>query len=119
MSSPTPDGLLPKQIRRHSEVAWLPFEGDRRMNTRIVGLSRFGAAICATMITAVGGCAFVNSTASVERDPFQFASFIATNAGARSAQSAERDGERLLHEGRVYGPFGLLVPLPQCVGECA
>jgi len=88
------------------------------MNTRTVGLSRFSAATCATVITAFGAWAFVNSTA-VERDPFLFASFMAANASARSAQPAGQDGEHLLHELRVYGLFGLLAPLPLCLGECA
>jgi hypothetical protein len=89
------------------------------MNTRTVGLSRFSAATCATVLTAFGAWAFVNSTASVERDPFLFASFMARNASARSAQPAAPDSEHLLHEVRVYALFGLLAPLPQCLGECA
>jgi hypothetical protein len=89
------------------------------MNTRTVGLSRLSAAACAIVITAVSAWAFVSSTASVERDPFQFASFIAANASARSAQPAGRDGERVFHEARVYALFGLLAPLPLCLGECA
>jgi hypothetical protein len=47
------------------------------MNTRIVRLSRFSAAACATVIAAVSAWAFVSSTASIERDPFQFASIMA------------------------------------------
>ena len=56
------------------------------MNTRTSGLSRFAAAACATLITAVSGWAFVHSTASSERDPFQFASIMAANAKAHVAQ---------------------------------
>jgi hypothetical protein len=89
------------------------------MNTRTIGLSRFTAATCATVITAFSAWAFVNSTSSVERDPFLFASFMATSASARSAQPAGPEGEHLLHEVRVYALFGLLAPLPQCLGECA
>jgi len=89
------------------------------MNTRTVGLSRFSAAACATVITAVSAWAFVNSTAYIERDPFQFASIMARNAQARSAQSAARDGEHLPHEVRVYGLSGLLAPLPLCPGGCS
>jgi hypothetical protein len=89
------------------------------MNTRTVGLSRFSAAACATVITAVSAWAFVSSTVSLERDPFQFASFMATNAKARSAQTAGRDGEDLPQEVRVYGLSGLLAPLPVCLGDCA
>ena len=50
------------------------------MNARIVGLSRFVAAASATVITAVNAWAFVSSSASIERDPFQFASIMAANA---------------------------------------
>ena len=57
-----------------------------RLNTRTVRLNRFSAAGCATMITAVSAWAFVNSTASSERDPFQFASIMAANAKVRTAQ---------------------------------
>ena len=60
------------------------------MNTRTLGLSRFTAAACATLITAVSGWAFVNSTASSERDPFQFASVMAVNAKAHVAQLQSR-----------------------------
>jgi hypothetical protein len=89
------------------------------MNTRTLGLSRFSAATCATVITAVSAWAFVYSTAPVERDPFQFAAFIATNASVHSAQPAGRDTEYLFHAVRIYGLFGDLVPLPQCLAECA
>lgn len=87
------------------------------MNTRTVRLGRFSAAGCATVITAVSAWAFVNSTASIERDPFQFASFMATNAEARSAHTAGRDGEHLPQEVRVYGVSGLALPL--CPGGCS
>ena len=60
------------------------------MTTRTFGLSRFAAAACATLITAVSGWAFVNSTASSERDPFQFASVMAANAKAHVAQLQSR-----------------------------
>jgi len=56
------------------------------MNTRTVALSRFTAAACAIVITAVSAWAFVSSTASPERDPFQFASVMASNAKVRIAQ---------------------------------
>jgi hypothetical protein len=60
------------------------------MNTRTLGLNRFAAAACATLITAVSGWAFVHSTASSERDPFHFASVMAANAKARVAQLQSR-----------------------------
>jgi hypothetical protein len=55
------------------------------MNTRIVGLSRFVAAASASVIVAVSAWAFVSSTASIERDPFQFASIMAANAKVHAA----------------------------------
>lgn len=56
------------------------------MNTRITGPSRFVAAASATVITAVSAWAFVSSSASIERDPFHFASIMAANAKVRVAQ---------------------------------
>jgi hypothetical protein len=56
------------------------------MNTRTVGLSRFVAAAGAAVITAVSAWAFVSSSASIERDPFQFASIMAANAKVRIVQ---------------------------------
>jgi hypothetical protein len=56
------------------------------MNTRIVGLRRFVAAASATVITAVSAWAFVSSSASIERDPFQFAAVMAANAKLHVAQ---------------------------------
>ena len=54
------------------------------MNTPTLGLSRIAAATCAAVIAAVSALAFVNSTASTERDPFHFAAVMAANAQARS-----------------------------------
>jgi hypothetical protein len=56
------------------------------MNTPTVGLSRLTAAACATVITAVSAWAFVSSSASIDRDPFHFASIMAANAKVRVAQ---------------------------------
>ena len=56
------------------------------MNTPTVGLSRLTAAACATVITAVSAWAFVSSSASIDRDPFHFASIMAANAQVRVAQ---------------------------------
>jgi hypothetical protein len=60
------------------------------MKTRIIGLNRFVAAGSATVITAVSAWAFVSSSASIERDPFQFASIMATNAKVHIAQVQSR-----------------------------
>jgi hypothetical protein len=56
------------------------------MSTRTTGLSHFVAAAGAAVITAVSAWAFVSSSASIERDPFQFASIMAANAKVRIAQ---------------------------------
>ena len=87
------------------------------MNTRIVGLSRFVAAASATVITAVNAWAFVSSSASIERDPFQFASIMATNAKARVVQTVESQG--MWEEVAVYTSPDLLAAPPACLGSCA
>ena len=56
------------------------------MTTRAVGPSRFVAAASAAVITAVSAWAFVSSSASIERDPFHFASIMSANAKVRIAQ---------------------------------
>jgi hypothetical protein len=56
------------------------------MTTRNVGVSRFLAATSATVITAVSAWAFVDSTASIERDPFRFAATMAAHAKVHVAQ---------------------------------
>jgi hypothetical protein len=89
------------------------------MNTRTVRLGRFSAAVCATAITAVSAWAFVTSTASLERDPFQFASIMAANAEVRIAQTAVPHHDRLPQEVRVYELPGLLTPAPVCPGVCS
>ena len=88
------------------------------MNTRTIRLSRCSAPACAAMITAVSAWAFVNSTASGERDPFQFASIMATNAHLRIAQTAASHSDPLPEELPVYGPPDLLAPPPLCLGGC-
>jgi len=54
------------------------------MVTPTLGLTRIAAAMCAAVLTSVSALAFVNSTASSERDPFHFAAVMAANAQARS-----------------------------------
>jgi hypothetical protein len=89
------------------------------MNTRTIRLRRCSAPACATLITAVSAWAFVNSTASLERDPFQFASIMAANAHLRIAQTAASHGDPLPEELQVYGPPDLLAPPPLCLGGCS
>jgi hypothetical protein len=61
------------------------------MNTLTVKLNRFAAAACAAVITAVSAWAFVHSSASADRDPFQFATVMAANAQVLSAQLQSRN----------------------------
>ena len=61
------------------------------MNTSTVSFSRFTATACATVITVVSAWAFVSSSASVGRDPFQFAAVMAANAKARTVQLQARN----------------------------
>jgi len=89
------------------------------MNTLTVRLSRFSAPACATMLTAVSAWAFVNSTASSERDPFQFASVMAANAKVRVAVTAGSLGDHQPKEVPVYTPPDLLAVPPPCLGVCA
>jgi len=89
------------------------------MNTRTVGVTRFSAPACAAMITAVSAWVFFNSTASGERDPFQFASLMAANAEVHVAQTAGSQGDRPPEEVQVYTPPDLLAVPPPCLGSCA
>jgi hypothetical protein len=89
------------------------------MITRTVGLSRFSAPACAMMLTAVSAWAFVHSTASSERDPFQFASVMAAHAGVLVVPSAPSHGGRPAEEVPVYSPPDLLAMPPPCLGSCA
>ena len=61
------------------------------MDTLTVEFSRFTAAVCATVITAASAWAFVTSSASTQRDPFQFAAVMAANAQVRIAQVQARN----------------------------
>ena len=88
------------------------------MNTRTVRLSRFSAAACTMAITAVSIWAFVDSTASIERDPFHFAWVMAANAKMRIVQTAGQRSDQL-PEVRDYGLPDLLAPLPACLKGCA
>ena len=89
------------------------------MNTRIVGPSRFVAAAGAVVITAVSAWAFVSSSASIERDPFQFASIMAINAKAHVVHAAGPQGDAPPEEVSVYTPPDLLAAPPPCLGSCA
>jgi predicted outer membrane protein len=59
------------------------------MITPTASFSRFAAAACATVITAVSAWIFANSSASTARDPFHFAAVMAANAEIRAAQVAQ------------------------------
>jgi hypothetical protein len=88
------------------------------MTTRTIRLSRLSATACATVITSVSAWAFVNSTASIERDPFQFGSTMAANAKARAARFA-MSSRRLPEVARDYRLPDLSAPPPACLGSCA
>jgi hypothetical protein len=60
------------------------------MSTRTVGTNQFVAAASAALITALSAWAFVSSRASIERDPFHFASIMAANTQVRIAQGQSR-----------------------------
>jgi hypothetical protein len=89
------------------------------MNTRTTRLRRFSAPACAIMITAVSAWAFVNSTASSERDPFQFAAIMSANAKARVPQTLGSRDDQPPEEVPVYTPPDLLATPPPCLGSCA
>ena len=89
------------------------------MNTRTVGLTCCSVPACATIITAVAVWAFLSSTASGARDPFQFASIMAANAKARVAESVGSQSSHPAEEVPVYTPPDLLAVPPPCLGSCA
>ena len=60
------------------------------MSTRTAATSQFVAAASAALLTAGSAWAFVSSSASIERDPFHFASIMAANAHVRMAQVQSR-----------------------------
>jgi hypothetical protein len=59
------------------------------MTTPTVSFSRFAAAACATLITTISAGVFVNSGASIGRDPFRFAAVMAANGEIRATQLAQ------------------------------
>jgi hypothetical protein len=81
------------------------------MNTRRVGLSRWVAAASATVITAVSAWGFVSSSASIERDPFQFASIMTANAKVRIAQLQSRTASTCPNNPEARDPLA-----PVCLG---
>ena len=89
------------------------------MTTRSVRLSRFSAALCATVIAAVSAWAFLSSTASMERDPFRFASIMEANARVRVVQVIAPHRGYLSERSRDYGQPEIFVPPPACLKGCA
>ena len=81
------------------------------MNTRIVGPSRAVAAATATVITAVSAWAFVSSSTSIERDPFEFASIMAANAKVHVAQVQSRTASTCPNNSKARDPLA-----PACLG---
>ena len=82
------------------------------MNTRFVNLRRLLAAASATAITTVSAWAFVSSSASIERDPFQFASVMAANAKVRVAQVQSRTASTCPNNPEARDPLA-----PVCLGS--
>jgi hypothetical protein len=78
------------------------------MNTRNTGLSRFLAAGSATVITAVSAWAFVSSSASIERDPFHFASVMAANGKVHVAQVQNRTASTCPNNPEARDPLAQL-----------
>jgi hypothetical protein len=85
------------------------------MNTRTVGLSRFTAAACATLIAAGSAWAFVSSTASAERDPFHFAAVMAANAQVHTARLQVRNTAPTCWNESLPSPRLALSPIPVCL----
>ena len=81
------------------------------MTTLSTGLSRFAVAACAIAITAVSGWAFVDGTASIDRDPFHFASTMAANAKVRVAQTESRTASNCTNKSGIPGRL----PAPVCL----
>jgi len=81
------------------------------MNTRFVSLSRFLAVATATTITTVSAWAFVSSSASIESDPFQFASIMAANARLHVVQVQSRTASTCPNNPEARDPLA-----PVCLG---
>jgi hypothetical protein len=86
------------------------------MNTSIVGFSRFSAAACAIVITAAGAWAFVDASASADRDPFNFAAVMAANAQVRTAQIQARYAAPTCWSESQFSGRRALGPIPVCKG---
>jgi hypothetical protein len=80
------------------------------MNTPNVGLSRFMAAVSATVITVLGACAFMSSSGPIERDPFRFASSVTANAAAHVALWHRRTASTCPNNPEAWDPLA-----PVCV----
>jgi hypothetical protein len=84
------------------------------MNTSTVSFSRFTAAACAIVITAVSAWAFVSSSTSLGRDPFQFAAVMAANAKARTVQIQARNATPVCWSEFVTSKDSTANPIPVC-----
>jgi hypothetical protein len=78
-----------------------------------------GAAGFAAVLTAVSAWAFMSSTASIERDPFQFASIMAAHARAHGANTVTLYGDRLPQKVPGNELPGYLGPPPACLTGCS
>ncbi len=89
------------------------------MTTRAIRPNRIGAAGCAAVLTAVSAWAFLSSTASTERDPFQFASIMDAHAKAHAANTVTLYGERLPQKVPGNELPGFFDPPPTCLTGCS
>jgi hypothetical protein len=89
------------------------------MNSRAIRPSRIGAAGCAAVLAAVSAWAFMSSTASIERDPFQFASIMDAHAKAHGANTVTLYGDRLPQKVPGNELPGFLDPPPACLTGCS
>jgi hypothetical protein len=87
------------------------------MNDMSISTSSFGrftAVACATVITSISAWAFVSSSASVGRDPFQFAAVMAAKAKARTLQLQAGDAAPVCWSEFVASKGSTANPTPVC-----
>lgn len=84
------------------------------MNTSTVSFRRCTAVACATAITAVSAWVFVSSSASVARDPFQFAAVMAANAEVHAAQILARNATPACSSELLTSGRPTVNPTPAC-----
>jgi hypothetical protein len=84
------------------------------MNICTVSFRRCTAVACATVITAVSAWVFVSSSASVGRDPFQFAAVMAANAEVQTLQIQARNATPACWSESLSSGHPTVNPIPVC-----